>query len=125
MKRLFILSPLFLIFLTGCPEKDQMENMNQSELEKLDQCIEEKKAKGLSNLECGNDFKKSTESIQSHKTFDDSEKSGTEQKGSFINSNKSIKLKESTDSNKELKKIDECINRKKAKKLPYFDCLQK
>ena len=46
-------------------------------------------------------------------------------KGNSTKSNKKIKLKESHQSKTELDKIDECINRMKAKKLPYFKCLQK
>ena len=47
MKRLLLLSPLFLFLLTGCPEKDEIKNMNQTELEKLDQCINDQKDCGL------------------------------------------------------------------------------
>ena len=127
MKRFLILSPLFFIFLTGCPEKDQIENMNQSELEKLDQCIEAKKADGLPISGCGVDLKRSTENENkpSPKTLVDSVNSGNDMKERSINSNKKINQKKATSSNRELDKIDECIKRKKAKKQPYFDCLQK
>ena len=125
MIRFLILSPFFLIFLTGCPEKDQIENMNQSELEKLDQCIEGKKADGLPISGCGIDLKKSTENKPSPKTLVDSVNTGKDMKERSINSNKKINQKEATSSNRELDKIDECIKRKKAKKQPYFDCLQK
>ena len=125
MKRFLIFSPLFLMLLSGCPEKDQTESMNQSELEKLDQCIEGKKADGLPISECGIDLKKSTENNPSPKTLIDSVNTGKDMKERSINSNKKINQKKATGSNRELDKIDECIKRKKAKKQPYFDCLQK
>lgn len=125
MKRFLLMSPLFLMLLTGCPEKDQIESLNQSELEKLDQCIEGKKADGLPISECGIDLRKSTENKPIPKTLLDSANTGKDMKERSINSNKKINQKEATSSNRELDKIDECINRKKAKKQPYFDCIQK
>ncbi len=125
MRRLIILSPLFLFLLTGCPEKDQIKNMNQTELEKLDQCINDQKAKGLSILECGKDLKKSTDTKSNPTSSNNSKTEVKGNKGSSTKSNKKIKSKESNQSKTELNKIDECINRMKAKKLPYFKCLQK
>tara|TARA_Y100001968_G_C19242046_1_gene659951 strand:+ start:74 stop:451 length:378 start_codon:yes stop_codon:yes gene_type:complete len=125
MKRFLIFSPLFLIFLTGCPEKDQIDNMTQSELEKLDQCIEVKKAEGLPISGCGIDLKKSNEKKPRQSNFVDSLNTDKDRKEGSFNSNQNIKQKEPTGSNRELDKIDECIKRKKAKKQPYFDCLQK
>ena len=121
MKRLLLLSPLFLFLLTGCPEKDEIKNMNQTELEKLDQCINDQKAKGLSILECGNDLKKSTDSTSTPSTKTEVK----EKKASSTKSKTKLKTKVPTQSKSELDKIDECINRMKAKKLPYFKCLQK
>ena len=125
MKRFLILSPLFIGFLTGCPEKDQIKNMKQSELERLDQCIEGKKADGLSISECGIDLKKSTVNKSRQKTLIDSVNNDNDTKAQPNNSNKKVKQREPSGSNRELDKIDECIQRKKAKKQPYFDCLQK
>ena len=121
MKRFLLISPLFLFLLTGCPEKDQIKNMNQTEFEKLDQCINDQTAKGLPILECGKDLKKSTDikSTPSTKT------EVKDKKGSSTKSNTKLILNEPTQSKTELDKIDECINRMKAKKLPYFKCLQK
>ena len=121
MRRLIILSPLFLFLLTGCPEKDQIKNMNQTELEKLDQCIDDQKAKGLPILECGKDLKKSTDSKSTPSTTTEVK----EKEGSSTKSNTKLKSNEPNQSKTELDKIDECINRMKAKKLPYFKCLQK
>jgi len=125
MKRFLLISPLFLFLLTGCPEKDQIKNMNQTELEKLDQCINDQKAKGLPILECGKDLKKSTDTKSNPTSSNDSKTEVKGNKGSSTKSNKKIKSKESNQSKTELDKIDECINRMKAKKLPYFKCLQK
>ena len=125
MKRFLLISPLFLFLLTGCPEKDQIKNMNQTELEKLDQCIDDQKAKGLSIVECVKDLKKSTDTKSSPSINNDSKTEVKGNKGNSTKSNKKIKSKESNQSKTELDKIDECINRMKAKKLPYFKCLQK
>ena len=102
-----------------------MENMKQSESEELDQCIEYKTRNGLNILECENEFNKLTKPSHSKRTLVESDKDDIDNKGSSIKSNKIIMPKLSTYSNTELEKIYKCINRKKSKKLPYFDCLQK
>ncbi len=125
MKRFLVLSPVFLIFLTGCPEKDQIKNLKQSELEKLDQCIELKKAQGLPISGCAIDLKKSIDNKSTQNNLDNSENINKGVNERSIKSNKNIKLNETNRSNTELDKIDVCIKQKKAKKQPYFDCLQK
>ena len=123
MKRFLLYTPFLIIFLTGCPDKDQIENFKESELEKLDQCIDLKKAQGLPISECGIDLKKTTETKSIQNNLVDSVNNDVIE--SSIDSKKIIKQKNVTGSNRELNKIDECIKRKKAKKQPYFDCLQK
>ncbi len=124
MKRYIILFPIFLSLLTGCPNKEAIENLEQTEIEKLNQCIQDKKTNELSISLCSKDLKKSS-NIDSQKKRKSSLQKLNKEENVLRNSSKKIKNNDRKNPKTELEIIDECIESKRAKGLPSFECVQK
>ena len=124
MKRYTILFPIFLSLLTGCPDKEATKNKELTEIEKLNQCIQDKKNNGLSISLCSKDLNKSS-NIDSQQKRKSTLQKLNQEENTLRNSNKKIKNNYRRNPKTELEIIDECIANKKAKGLPSFECLQK
>ena len=100
-KKLFLF-PILLLFLTGCPKKEDLKNMDSNELNRLEACIQEKRSQNLPIDDCSKKLQKSSPT-----------------------SNQIKPIKTHSNKRSDLEKLDDCIALQKKKNLPVSNCTNK
>ena len=100
--RIVLLFPVLLMLLTGCPEKEEIQNLEEADKSEQLQIKEKLEIQGKEVQQKSEEIKKSLEKFNLQK----------------IELEKSIKTSGKT----ALELVDECIDSQKSKGLPIYEC---